>query len=346
MTVRIAWLAVASALILGAAAPARAVGITGGGATFPYPLYAKWAAEYRRQTGIAVNYQSIGSGGGIRQMIAGTLDFGASDMPLGAADLDRNGLMQFPAIVGGVVPVYNLKGVPSGRLKLTGELLADIFLGRVRHWNDPAIQALNTGVTLPAQPIVVVYRADGSGTTFLWTNYLSKMSRAWSDTVGSGTSVKYPVGQGGKGNEGVASYVRRFEGAMGYVEYAYARQNDLAVGELKNRAGNFVAPGDEAFAAAASGADWAKAPRMIAILTDQPGARSWPITGASFILMRRAQSKAATAREVLRFFDWAYRNGDTMAAQLGYVPLPDAVVKVVEAAWKQQIRDAAGKAIY
>jgi phosphate transport system substrate-binding protein len=337
----------AVALIMAmAAGAAGAANITGAGATFPYPIYAKWADAYRKQTGNGLNYQSIGSGGGIKQISARTVDFGASDMPLNAETLDKNGLMQFPAIMGGVVPVYNLKGVESGKLKFTGALLADIYLGKVKSWNDPAIQSLNPDAKLPAEAIVVVYRSDGSGTTFLWTNYLSKVSKAWAETVKEGTSVKFPVGQGGKGNEGVANYVRQFEGALGYVEYAYAKQNKLAVGQMKNRAGAFVAPTDDAFKAAAAGAEWAKIPGMGVVLTDQPGAQSWPVTGASFILLHKVQEKPETGREVVKFFDWAFVNGQKMADDLDYVPMPDSVVKLIQAEWKKQLRDRSGKAIY
>jgi phosphate transport system substrate-binding protein len=340
---RRAAVAVIMAVATGAAGAAN---ITGAGATFPYPIYAKWADAYRKQTGNGLNYQSIGSGGGIKQLSAKTVDFGASDMPLNAKMLDKNGLMQFPAIMGGVVPVYNLKGVESGKLKFTGALLADIYLGKVKSWNDPAIQALNPDAKLPAEAIIVVYRSDGSGTTFLWTNYLSKVSKEWAEKVKEGTSVKFPAGQGGKGNEGVANYVRQFEGALGYVEYAYAKQNKLAVGQLKNRAGAFVAPTDDAFKAAAAGAEWAKTPGMGVVLTDQPGAQSWPVTGASFILLHKVQEKPEAGREVVKFFDWAFVNGQKMADDLDYVPMPDSVVKLIQAEWKKQLKDGSGKAIY
>jgi phosphate transport system substrate-binding protein len=340
---RRAAVAVIMAVATGAAGAAN---ITGAGATFPYPIYAKWADAYRKQTGNGLNYQSIGSGGGIKQISAKTVDFGASDMPLNTEMLDKNGLMQFPAIMGGVVPVYNLKGVESGKLKFTGALLADIYLGKVKSWNDPAIQALNPDAKLPAEAIIVVYRSDGSGTTFLWTNYLSKVSKEWAEKVKEGTSVKFPAGQGGKGNEGVANYVRQFEGALGYVEYAYAKQNKLAVGQLKNSAGAFVAPTDDAFKAAAAGAEWAKTPGMGVVLTDQPGAQSWPVTGASFILLHKVQEKPEAGREVVKFFDWAFVNGQKMADDLDYVPMPDSVVKLIQAEWKKQLKDGSGKAIY
>jgi phosphate transport system substrate-binding protein len=343
----IASIAAAAALVVAAlASSAGAANITGAGATFPYPIYAKWADAYRKATGAAVNYQSIGSGGGIKQITARTVDFGASDMPMKSADLEKHGLMQFPAVMGGVVPVYNIKGVESGKIKFTGELLADIYLGKVKNWNDAAVQSVNPDVKLPNEPIVVVYRSDGSGTTFLFVNYLAQVSKEWGDKVGVGTSVKFPAGQGGKGNEGVANYVRQFPGAIGYVEFAYAKQNKLSVGQLRNRSGAYVSPTDDAFKAAAAGADWAKAPGMEVILTNQPGAQSWPITGASFILLHTTQAKPDNAREVLKFFDWAYKNGQKMADDLDYVPMPDSVVKLIQAEWKKQIRDSSGKALY
>ena len=347
MTGKFGFLAAALMLALGIVnAPAHAANITGAGATFPYPVYAKWADAYRKQTGVAMNYQSIGSGGGIKQISAKTVDFGASDMPLKLEDLEKNGLTQFPAIMGGVVPVYNLKGIDSGKLKFTGELLADIYLGKVKNWNDAAIQSLNRDVKLPAEPIVVVHRSDGSGTTFLWTHYLSKVNREWADKVSTGTSVRFPAGQGGKGNEGVANYVRQFEGALGYVEYAYAKQNKLSVGQMRNKSGAFVMPTDETFKAAAAGADWAKTPGMAVILTDQPGAQSWPVSGASFILMHKMQERPESGREVLKFFDWAFKNGQQMADDLDYVPMPDPVVKLIQAEWKARLKDKSGKPIY
>ena len=320
--------------------------ITGAGATFPYPIYAKWADAYKKVTGTSMNYQSIGSGGGIKQITAKTVDFGASDAPMKAADLEANGLIQFPAIMGGVVPVINVKGVESGKLRLTGELLANIYLGKVKTWNDPAIAALNKGVALPSDAITVVARSDGSGTTFLFVNYLSKVSAEWKSTVGEGTSVKWPAGVGGKGNEGVASYVARINGAIGYVEYAYAKQNKLAHALMANKDGQFVAPSDDAFKAAAAGADWAKTPGMGVILTDQAGKASWPITGASFILMHKLQAKPDNGREVLKFFDWAFKNGEKMADELDYVPMPAAVVRQIQDEWKKSLRDPQGKPIY
>jgi len=333
------------ALLVLIAASVSAADITGAGATFPYPIYAKWADAYRKATGVGLNYQSIGSGGGIKQITAKTVDFGASDAPMKAEDLEKHGLIQFPAIMGGVVPVYNVKGVEAGKLRLSGKVLAGIYLSKIAKWNDPAIARLNPGVRLPDQAISVVHRSDGSGTTFLFTNYLSKVSADWKSTVGEGTAVKWPTGVGGKGNEGVANYVARIDGSIGYVEYAYARQNRLAHAQMANKAGQFVAPDDESFKAAAAGADWAKTPGMQVILTDQPGARSWPITGASFILMHRVQEKPENAAEVLKFFDWCFKSGGGMAAELDYVPMPAAVVKLVQSQWKL-LRDPAGKPVY
>ncbi|MEO5677303.1 MAG: phosphate ABC transporter substrate-binding protein PstS [Usitatibacter sp.] len=325
--------------------PALAVDITGAGATFPYPIYSKWADAYKKTTGAAMNYQSIGSGGGIKQITAKTVDFGASDMPMKAEDLSKNGLIQFPAIMGGVVPVFKLDGVKPGELKFTGALLGDIYMGKVTKWNDPAIAKLNPGAKLPGGEITVVHRSDGSGTTFLWTHYLSKVSSEFKTTVGEGTSVKWPAGVGGKGNEGVASYVQKINGAIGYVEYAYAKQNKLSHGQVQNKAGKFVEPDDVTFKAAAAGADWKSVPGMGVVLTDQAGDQSWPITGASFILVHARQEKPENGREVLKFFDWAFKNGAKMAAELDYVPMPDAVIKEIQTAWKT-VTDASGKAIY
>jgi phosphate transport system substrate-binding protein len=322
-----------------------AADITGAGATFPYPIYAKWADAYKKSTGNGMNYQSIGSGGGIKQITAKTVDFGASDMPLKAEDLQKNGLVQFPAIMGGVVPVYKLEGIGPGQLKFTGALLAAIYLGKVAKWNDPAIAKVNPGVKLPAENISVVHRSDGSGTTFLWSNYLSKASPDFKSAVGEGTSVKWPTGVGGKGNEGVASYVQKINGAIGYVEYAYAKQNKLAYGQLQNKAGKFVAPDDETFKAAAAGADWNSAPGMGVVLTDQGGDKAWPITGASFILLHAKQEKPDAGREVLKFFDWSFKNGERMASDLDYVPMPEPVVKQIQAAWKR-VTDGSGKPVF
>jgi phosphate transport system substrate-binding protein len=332
-----------AALLL--AGPALAADITGAGATFPYPIYAKWADGYKKATGTSMNYQSIGSGGGIKQITAKTVDFGASDMPMKAEDLQKNGLIQFPAIMGGVVPVVKLEGIKPGELKFTGKLLGDIYLGKVAKWNDPAIAQLNPGVKLPAGDITVVYRSDGSGTTFLWTNYLSKVSPEFKSTVGEGTSVKWPAGVGGKGNEGVASYVQKINGAIGYVEYAYAKQNKLSHGQVQNASGQFVEPDDETFKAAAAGADWSSVPGMGVVLTNQQGAKSWPITGASFILLHAKQERPESGKEVLKFFDWSFRNGAAMAAELDYVPMPEPVVKQIQAAWKG-VTDTNGRPLH
>ncbi len=337
-------LGLATALM--AAGSALATNITGAGATFPYPLYAKWAEAYKAKSGIAANYQSIGSGGGIKQIIAKTVDFGASDMPLKPEELDKHGLMQFPAVMGGVVPVINVNGVEPGQLKLDGIVLANIFLGKVTKWNDPAIVALNAGVKLSDDAITVVRRSDGSGTTFIFTNYLSKVSNDWKSAIGEGTAVQWKVGIGGKGNEGVASYVQRLKNSIGYVEYAYALQNKMNAVQLKNREGQFVKPDDASFKAAAAGADWKNAPGFYEILTDEPGKASWPITGATFILMHKVQDKPESAKAVLSFFDWAYSNGNGMAADLHYVPMPDSVQKLVRAAWRNEIKGSDGKALW
>ncbi len=335
----------ATALVATAAIAAQAADITGAGATFPYPIYAKWADAYKKQTGNGMNYQSIGSGGGIKQITAKTVDFGASDMPMKAEDLEKNGLVQFPAIMGGVVPVVKLQGIAPGQLKFTGALLADIYLGKVSKWNDPAIAKVNPGVKLPGDTITVVHRSDGSGTTFLWSNYLSKVSPEFKSTVGEGTSVKWPAGVGGKGNEGVASYVQKINGSIGYVEYAYAKQNKLAHGQVQNKGGKFVSPDDDSFKAAAANADWKSVPGMGVVLTDQQGDNAWPITGASFILVHAKQEKPESGKEVLKFFDWAFRNGARMADELDYVPMPDPVVKQIQATWKG-VMDNGGKPLY
>ncbi len=328
-----------SASVLGA-------NITGAGATFPYPIYAKWADAYKKSTGVGMNYQSIGSGGGIKQITAKTVDFGASDMPMTPEDLEKNGLIQFPVIMGGVVPVFNLKSVRTGELRFSGEVLANIYLGKIKKWNDPAIQAINKKVNLPDAAITVVHRSDGSGTTFIFANYLSKVSPEWKSAVGEGTSVTWPAGVGGKGNEGVANYVSRIDGAIGYVEYAYAMQNGLSVALLLNKAKEFAAPSEEAFKAAAASADWSKAPGMYLILTDQSGAESWPMTGASFILMHRIQDKPENAKEVLKFFDWAFQNGSKMAADLNYVPMPPSVMDLIRLDWKNKLKSSSGQSIY
>ena len=325
---------------------AQSADVTGAGATFPYPIYAKWADAYRKQTGIGMNYQSIGSGGGIAQIKAKTVDFGASDMPLKPEDLQAAGLIQFPAIIGGVVPVVNLDGIAPGALRFTGPVLADIYLGKIKSWNDKAIADLNPSVKLSADPITVVRRSDGSGTSFIWTDYLSKVSPEWKTKVGASTAVAWPEGVGGKGNEGVAAYVQRIKGSIGYVEYAYAKKNKMTTAAVQNKDGQFVQPDDDAFAAAAAYADWKAAPGFYQILTDQPGKTSWPITGASFILMYIKPDKPQNAAEVLKFFDWAYKNGKAMATELDYVPMPEPVTKVVEDAWRAQIKDGAGKPVW
>jgi phosphate transport system substrate-binding protein len=332
--------AAAAALLAGFPAPAAAVDISGAGATFPYPVYAKWAEAYKQKTGVAMNYQSIGSGGGIKQIEAKTVDFGASDKPLEPKELDAHGLLQFPMVMGGVVPVVNVEGIGAGQLKLNGAALAGIYLGTIKKWDDPAIKALNPGVKLPDRAISVVHRSDGSGTTFIFTHYLSEVSPDWKQKVGEEASVSWPTGVGGKGNEGVASYASRINGAIGYVEYAYALQNKLAYVLLQNKAGKFVKPSAESFQAAAANADWAKAPGFYLLLTNQPGAQSWPITGASFILVYKNPPNPDTAREVLKFFHWAYHNGAQMASQLDYVAMPESVIKLVEATWRTQVKAA------
>jgi phosphate transport system substrate-binding protein len=324
---------------------ALAAEISGAGATFPYPIYAKWAEAYAAKTGLKMNYQSIGSGGGIKQITSKTVDFGASDMPLKPADLEKDGLTQFPMVMGGVVPVFNVPGIAAGQLKLDGKVLADIYLGKITKWNDPAIAALNSGLKLPDLAIAPVYRSDGSGTTFIFTHYLSEVSPEWKDKVGENTSVQFPTGIGGKGNEGVSAMASRTVGAIGYVEYAYAKQNKLTYALLRNKDGQFVSPDSAAFRAAAANADWSKTQDFYLLLTDQPGKDSWPITGATFILLHKQQAKPEVAREVINFFDWAYLNGGKLADDLDYVPMPENVVKLVEQSW-QQIKGPDGKAVW
>ena len=316
----------------------QAVDITGAGATFPFPIYAKWAADYKAASGNAVNYQSIGSGGGVQQITAKTVDFGATDDPMSGEQLDKVGLMQFPAVIGGTVPVVNVEGVKSGQLKLTGPVLADIYLGKVKRWNDPAIQSLNADVKLPAADIIVVHRSDGSGTTFGWTNYLSKVSADWKAKVGEGKAVKWPAGQGGKGNEGVAAYVNQLKNSIGYVEFAYAKQNGLAWTQISNKDGKFVQPELKSFSAAAANAQWDSAPGMGVVLTDQPGAESWPVTSATFILLYKNQVKPANAKATVAFFDFAFSKGAETAAAMDYVPLPAAVTDQIRAAWKANLK--------
>jgi phosphate transport system substrate-binding protein len=325
---------------------AYAADITGAGATFPYPIYAKWAEAYKAATGTGMNYQSVGSGAGIKQIKAKTVDFGASDMPLKAEDLEASGLMQFPAVMGGVVTVVNVEGVTPGQMKLTGPVIADIYLGKITKWNAPEIAALNPGVKLPGSEITVVHRADSSGTSFLFTDYLSKVNPEFREKIGANTAVKWAVGVGGKGNEGVAANVQRIKGSIGYVEWAYAKRNKLSHTQMKNKEGQFLQPDDVNFKAAAANAEWTKAPGFGVVLTDAAGKASWPITGVSYILMHRTQADAAKGKEVLKFFDWSYKNGDAAAAELDYVPMPKSVVTLVQAAWKAQLKDAAGKSIY
>ena len=317
--------------------------VTGAGATFPAPVYAKWADAYNKATGARINYQSVGSGAGIRQIRGKTVAFGASDMPLTDAELAKDGLVQFPTVIGGVVPVVNIKGITPGQLRMTGQVLGDIFLGKITKWNDPAIVALNAGAPLPDAAIAPVRRADGSGTTFIFTNYLSKVNAEWKAKVGEGTAVNWPVGAGGKGNEGVSAFVQRLPNSIGYVEYAYAKQNKMSYVQMRNKDGVYTAPDDLAFKAAAAGADWSKT--FYQILTEQPGKDSWPITGATYILMYKIQDKPATATNSLKFFDWAYANGDKMADDLDYVPLPAAVKDLVRKLWADNLKDASGKAI-
>ena len=328
--------------LLAAASMASAQDVTGAGATFPAPVYAKWADAYNKATGAKVNYQSVGSGAGLKQIKSKTVDFGASDMPLKDAELAADGLMQFPTVIGGVVPVVNIKGIQPGQIKLTGQLLGDIYLGKITKWNDPALVAQNPGVPLPDAAISVVRRADGSGTTFLFTNYLSKVNAEWKAKAGEGTAVNWPTGAGGKGNEGVSAFVMRLPNSIGYVEYAYAKQNKMSHVLLKNRDGQFVAPDDLNFKAAAAGADWSKS--FYQVLTEQPGKDSWPLTGATFILMHKAQDKPAQAGTALKFFEWAYTSGDKMATELEFVALPDAVKALVRKQWGE-IKDTSGKAV-
>jgi phosphate transport system substrate-binding protein len=325
---------------------AQAADISGAGATFPYPIYAKLAEIYKAQTKNGMNYQPIGSGGGIKQIEAKTVDFGASDKPLKPADLRANGLMQFPTVIGGVVPVMNLPGVKPGQVKLNGAVLGDIYLGAIKTWGDPKIAALNPGVKLPNLPITVVHRSDGSGTSFIFTSYLSAKNPAWAQRVGANDSVQWPTGLGGKGNDGVAAFTKQTIGSIGYVEYAYAKQNNMTYALMQNHDGKFVPPTAAAFAASAAGADWAKAQGNYLLLIDQPGANSWPISGATFILMHTRQDKPQNAKEVLSFFDWAYKNGDKAAAQLDYVPLPASVKAMMRKQWASQIKGGDGKAVF
>ncbi len=333
----------ATAVTLGLASGlALAQDVTGAGATFPAPLYAKWADSYNKVTGARINYQSVGSGAGLKQIRGKTVDFGASDMPLKDEELQKDGLVQFPTVIGGVVPVVNIVGIKPGQIKLTGQALGDIYLGKITKWNDAALTALNPGVPLPDAAISVVRRADGSGTSFIFTNYLSKVNAEWKSKVGEGTAVNWPTGAGGKGNEGVAAFVSRLPNSIGYVEYAYVKQNKMTYTLLKNKDGNFATPDDANFKAAAAGADWNKT--FYQVLTEQPGKDSWPLTGATFIMMHKAQDKPAQASASLKFFEWAFTNGDSAAAELEYVALPDAVKNLVRKQWAE-IKDASGKQV-
>ena len=334
-SVRRALVAVAA---LSVAVAASAADISGAGATFPYPVYSKWADAYKTQTGVGLNYQSIGSGGGIKQIKAKTVTFGASDKPLEPKELQESGLVQFPAIIGGVVPVVNIKGVKGGQLTLDGATVASIYLGEITKWNDAKIKKLNPKLTLPATDIAPVYRSDGSGTNFLFTDYLSKSSPTFKEKIGANASVQWPTGIGAKGNEGVANMTTQTDGAIGYVEYAYAKQNSMAFAQLVNKGGKAVAPSAESFQAAAANADWKNAAGYYLILTDQPGAASWPITGASFILVYGTPPNPAETAEALKFFAWAFKSGTKMASDLDYVPLPEALIKQVEATWKSDIK--------
>lgn len=325
-------------LTLGTLPFAQANSITGAGASFPYPIYAKWASLYEKETGNKVNYQSIGSGGGQQQIIAKTVDFGASDDPMKSELLQQHQLVQFPAVIGGIVPVVNLPEIKSGKLKLSGKLLAEIFLGKIKKWNDPALVALNPTLPLPNKNIIVIHRSDGSGTTFGFTNYLSKISNDWKNQVGEGKSVKWLTGQGGKGNEGIASYVRQMKYSIGYVEYAYAKQNQLAWISLQNQAGQFVQPSNESFMAAASHAKWYEKAGMGVILTNETGEKSWPITAASFILLNKYSDNPETTKNVLAFFDWAFSRGQDAATELDYVPIPADVVATIKSQWKTELK--------
>ena len=327
-----------------AVSAAHAADITGAGASFPAPVYSKWADAYNKATSNRLNYQSIGSGGGMKQIEAKTVDFGASDAPLKPEELDAKGLVQFPTVIGGIVPVFNLPGIEAGKLRLNGQVLGDIFLGKVTKWNDPAITALNPSLKLPDTAITVVHRADGSGTSFNFTNYLSKVNPEWKSKVGEGTAPNWPLGTGGKGNEGVSAFVQRIPGSIGYVEYAYAKQSKMPYASMQNAAGNYVLPDDSTFQAAAAGADWEKS-RYYVILTNQAGKDAWPIAASTFIMMHKTQDKPEQGAEVLKFFDWSYKNGGKLAEELDYVPLPEALVASIRSTWARELKDASGKSI-
>jgi phosphate transport system substrate-binding protein len=322
---------------------AQAADITGAGSTFAAPIYTKWADAYQKSGGGKVNYQGIGSSGGIKQIVAKTVDFAGSDAPLKDDELAKDGLFQFPTVVGGVVPVVNIPGVKPGDLVLSGEVLGDIYLGKIKKWNDPAIAALNPKAKLPDTDIAVVRRADGSGTSFIWTNYLSKVNADWKSKVGEGATVSWPTGTGGKGNDGVAAFVQRLPGAIGYVEWAYAKQNHMVYVDMKNTAGTVVEPKTETFKAAAAGADWSKS--FYQILTNEPGKDAWPIVGATFVLLHTTQDKAPQGAETLKFFDWAFKNGSQAADSLDYISLPEAVVTEIKTQWKEKVKDASGKSV-
>jgi len=329
------WLWVSALLLSLSPVPAASSEISGAGSTFVYPVLSKWADAYKTGRGVAVNYKSIGSGGGIEQIESKTVDFGASDAPLMPAELDKFGLLQFPLVIGGDVPVVNLPGIDPGQLKLTGPILADIFLGKITNWNDQVIAAVNPGLSLPNQAIAVIHRSDGSGTTYIWADYLAKISVEWKAKVGVATSLDWPVGTGGNGNEGVAALVERTAGSIGYVEYAYANQHKMIYAQVQNRAGNFIVPKKMAFQVAAANADWSAAPSFFLMLTDQPGSGSWPITGSTFVLMYKVQQNFEAARTALQFFDWVYTGGQHLAEELDYVPMPAGVVRLVESTWTE-----------
>ncbi len=325
---------------------ASAADITGAGATFPFPVYSKWAEAYKKETGNGMNYQSIGSGGGIKQIQAKTVDFGATDAPMKGADLEKNGLVQFPTVMGAVVPVVNIEGIQPGQLKLTGQVLADIFQGKITKWNDPKIAELNAGVNLPGVNITPIYRSDSSGTTSVFTTYLSQVSKDWASELGANTTISWPVGQGGKGNEGVAATVKQVPNSIGYVEYAYAKQNNIPYTLLQNQAGKYPQPEIKSFQAAAASANWSAAPGFGISLTNQAGEDAWPITNPTFILVHKTADKPEQTAEVLKFFDWAYENGDQLASDLDYVPLPDNVVEQIRTTWANEIKSASGQPVY
>lgn len=333
--------AFAAVLAIGSA---HAADLTGAGSSFVAPVMSKWADAYNKATGNKINYQSIGSSGGMKQIEAKTVDFGASDAPFKPEELDAKGLMQFPVIIGGIVPVFNLPGIEAGKLRLNGQVLGDIFLGKIAKWNDPAIKALNPSVNLPETAIAVVHRSDGSGTSFNFTNYLSKVNADWKSKVGEGSAPNWPVGTGGKGNEGVSAFVQRLPGAIGYVEYAYAKQSKMPYASMQNADGQFVEPDDKTFAAAAAGAQW-QSNRYYVILTNQSGKDAWPIAASTFVMMHKVQDKPAQASEVLKFFEWSFAKGGQMAEGLDYVPLPTALVSSIETTWTSVLKDGAGKAI-